>query len=316
MANTKYTLEKIKIEGALKDLITKSNGDNVTVTYNGTEKTLAAALTDIATDIGGKASGADLTTVSGKITTLLGGSGEPDKDKSIRAIAGEVLAAAGKLERKIVASTSAIDTATDDAETYIYMVPKSVEGANSKYDEYMVIDGKVEKVGDWEVDLSNYIQKISSAAENNIVAFDGTGGIKDSGKAVGGEALSSTPDADTLATEKAVSDALSNKADKVTAAVAGNLAAFVSGGGMRDSGKTVGGEALASTPDASTLATEKAVSDALSGKAGTDVATTTANGLMSSADKTRLDGIRGVRCGTEAPADMQDGELFVRVVSE
>ncbi len=51
-------------------------------------------------------------------------------------------------------------------------------------------------------------------------------------------------------------------------------------------------------------------------KASADVATTTANGLMSSADKTRLDGIRGVRYGTEAPADMQDGEMFVRVVTE
>ncbi len=51
-------------------------------------------------------------------------------------------------------------------------------------------------------------------------------------------------------------------------------------------------------------------------KAGKSVATTTADGLMSAADKTRLDGIRGVRYGAEAPADMQDGELFVQVVSE
>ncbi len=49
-------------------------------------------------------------------------------------------------------------------------------------------------------------------------------------------------------------------------------------------------------------------------KASTDVATTTANGLMSKEDKTRLDGIRGVRYGAEPPEDMQDGEMFVRVV--
>ncbi len=49
-------------------------------------------------------------------------------------------------------------------------------------------------------------------------------------------------------------------------------------------------------------------------KADTSVATSTANGLMSKEDKARLDGIRGVRYGTEPPADMQDGELFVMVV--
>lgn len=33
MADTKYILDKIKIEGVLQDLIAKSNGENVTVTY-------------------------------------------------------------------------------------------------------------------------------------------------------------------------------------------------------------------------------------------------------------------------------------------
>jgi len=51
-------------------------------------------------------------------------------------------------------------------------------------------------------------------------------------------------------------------------------------------------------------------------KAGKSVATTTAAGLMSAEDKARLDGIRGVRFGTEVPSDMQDGELFVHVVME
>ncbi|MBD5112697.1 MAG: hypothetical protein HDT42_09255 [Ruminococcaceae bacterium] len=36
---------------------------------------------------------------------------------------------------------------------------------------------------------------------------------------------------------------------------------------------------------------------------------------ITSADIERLNGIRGVRYGTQAPDDMQNGELFVRVVS-
>lgn len=51
-------------------------------------------------------------------------------------------------------------------------------------------------------------------------------------------------------------------------------------------------------------------------KADTDLATTSTNGLMSATDKTRLDGLRGVYYGTEAPSDMEDGSLFVQVVSE
>lgn len=52
------------------------------------------------------------------------------------------------------------------------------------------------------------------------------------------------------------------------------------------------------------------------GKADKTVATTTANGLMSKEDKARLDSLRGVRFGSEIPADLKDGELFVQVVSE
>ena len=35
------------------------------------------------------------------------------------------------------------------------MVPKTA-GDGDHYDEYMVIDGAVEKMGDWKVDLSEY----------------------------------------------------------------------------------------------------------------------------------------------------------------
>lgn len=52
---------------------------------------------------------------------------------------------------------------------------------------------------------------------------------------------------------------LSGKVDKVTGAVADNLATFVAGGNVADSGVKIGGDALATTPLATTLATEKAV---------------------------------------------------------
>lgn len=39
-------------------------------------------------------------------------------------------------------------------------------------------------------------------------------------------------------------------------------------------------------------------------------------GIISEEEKERLTNLRGVRYGTEPPADMQNGELFIRVVSE
>ena len=52
------------------------------------------------------------------------------------------------------------------------------------------------------------------------------------------------------------------------------------------------------------------------GKADKTVASASADGLMSKEDKARLDGLRGVRNGTDVPADMKEGELFIRVVEE
>lgn len=89
----------------------------------------------------------------------------------------EEIAKADHLSRKIVESVGDIDIDADDAQKYIYMVPRedSVEGDH--YDEYMVIeiaDTKVvEKVGDWAVDLSGYatttaLENVSSSKVDKV----------------------------------------------------------------------------------------------------------------------------------------------------
>lgn len=57
----KYILEKIKIDGALHDLLTRSNGDNVTVSCGGASMTLNAALAAL---------GAGTGVTSGNIQTI------------------------------------------------------------------------------------------------------------------------------------------------------------------------------------------------------------------------------------------------------
>ena len=63
------------------------------------------------------------------------------------------------LKRIKVSSVEAIDPNAEKADQYIYMVPVSNEDleTSDRYDEYMVIDGQVEKVGSWKVDLSEYL---------------------------------------------------------------------------------------------------------------------------------------------------------------
>ena len=65
------------------------------------------------------------------------------------------IANAGHLKYEIVQSIAAIDLTTDDT---IYLVPKNVANVNDGYDEYFVINDAPEKIGDWGVDLSNYVQ--------------------------------------------------------------------------------------------------------------------------------------------------------------
>lgn len=76
------------------------------------------------------------------------------------------IAEATHLKRKIVGSVEEIEeyiANNADAEQYIFMVPADEEFDSDKYDEYMVItvaDTQViEKVGSWEVDLSDYAKK-------------------------------------------------------------------------------------------------------------------------------------------------------------
>lgn len=70
------------------------------------------------------------------------------------------------LSRKIVDSVEAIDLTAADAEQYIYLVPN---GENT-YDEYIVVNGALEKVGDWKTDLSDYVTKaeVGTLVTNNF----------------------------------------------------------------------------------------------------------------------------------------------------
>lgn len=65
------------------------------------------------------------------------------------------------LKRKVVAGLESINKEALDAEQYIYMIPNE----DGTYDEYMILEGELEKVGDWKVDLSDYVTQDELDAE-------------------------------------------------------------------------------------------------------------------------------------------------------
>ena len=70
-----------------------------------------------------------------------------------------------RLIRKIVESVDDIDTTADGATSYIYMVRNSNEEGDDFYDEYIVIGGRIEKIGNTSVDLSE-LNELSTRVDN------------------------------------------------------------------------------------------------------------------------------------------------------
>ena len=86
-----------------------------------------------------------------------------DKGVDIGPSIAEAVAAADHLTKKKVTSVADIDPAADGADKFIYLVPKTDSDEDDVYDEYMILDGKVEHVGNTKVDLSGYVQKEDGA---------------------------------------------------------------------------------------------------------------------------------------------------------
>lgn len=94
------------------------------------------------------------------------------KKETDDAIAAEI-AKVDHLKRTTVAGVESIDLTAEDAEQYIYMVP-NVETGN--YDEYMVINQELEKVGDWSINLSDYAttQYVNDELAKKVDAVEGS----------------------------------------------------------------------------------------------------------------------------------------------
>lgn len=106
------------------------------------------------------------TTVGGMQDDIADRYTKEEADKKI----ADAIAAADHLQYKIVDSADDIDPEAENADNYIYLVKNG-----DSYDEYMVVEGSVEKVGNWAVDLSEYAKTsaVEEALKGKVNAEEG-----------------------------------------------------------------------------------------------------------------------------------------------
>lgn len=76
--------------------------------------------------------------------------------QSLDALLASAMANSNHLRYRVVNSIDDIDIHAFDADKYVYLVPKD-DTHSDTYNEFLCIDGVLEKIGSWDVDLSNYI---------------------------------------------------------------------------------------------------------------------------------------------------------------
>lgn len=95
------------------------------------------------------------------------------------AVSQKQLASAGTLKREIVAALPSVESADPNT---IYMVLNSnTSSEDDKYNEYMLIGGSFELIGNTNVDLSNYITKLPESTAGNLAAIGTDGALTNSG---------------------------------------------------------------------------------------------------------------------------------------
>lgn len=115
-------------------------------------------IADIKQDVGTKANAEAGTSATGIFAEL-------DKKADANSVytkteTDSLIANAAHLKRKIFNTKEEaqffVDTNSTTADQYIYMVPSGLQLDSNRYYEYMVVEGVLEQVGNWEVNLDDY----------------------------------------------------------------------------------------------------------------------------------------------------------------
>lgn len=155
--------KKADAEKVNAELAKKANSDEINTALN--------SKADVEAVNAALAKKADVETVNAALNTKADAEDVYTKLEVNNKVATDIsaaIAAANHLKRKVANTVEDIDLDAIDAEQYIYMVPTGLQAEDDKYDEYMVIDGIIEKVGSWEVNLSDYAKKSDLDTKVNV----------------------------------------------------------------------------------------------------------------------------------------------------
>ena len=71
----------------------------------------------------------------------------------------ELIAGKNHLSYEIKPNKEAIELTNPDNQNKVFLISRATaDGEDNNYDEFMIINGSLEKIGDWKADLTNYIQ--------------------------------------------------------------------------------------------------------------------------------------------------------------
>lgn len=201
---------------SLVDVYTGEASDNITVTVGEDHKITATVKVDpvqgnalvssasgLKVDISGKAD--KLASAAGKV--LIGGADGNIADGGVTLkTTGEMGSSATEVPvASLIAAaiTAAVSAAQGTLQGAIDAVSGRVDTAEADIEELQTT------VAEFETSLANYVASMGAGNADEIVLSDATGGIKRSAKKIGGATLAASPDANTVATEAAVSAAFS-----------------------------------------------------------------------------------------------------------
>lgn len=144
---------------------------------------LKNTLTDLTAEVGDPASeGVAATGLYAELDKKANSSDVYTKEQVV-ALVDNKIATVDHLKRKIVGSLSEaltfIESNPDTADQYIYMIPVDPALEKDSYDEYMVVEGVLEKVGSWETDLSGYVTDtaLTETLQDYVLSSTYTGDI-------------------------------------------------------------------------------------------------------------------------------------------
>ncbi len=149
MATTKAILTSIKVDGEIRDLISKSNGENVTVTYNGKEQTLSAALAEI------------FTTANSAIT-------EDDAQSLITSEVAKLINGAPEAGDTLKELFDLINTNKEAAE----LLTTAVSGKVDK------VEGKGLSTEDFTTTLKDKLDTLPEIAAEDVTRWNGIRGVR------------------------------------------------------------------------------------------------------------------------------------------